>query len=960
MTHSKGSSERNISLSPGEDFVEIPNLYSPYEIDSGKWFFHEDLIKNIKKEFESKPSKNFLLIQGYRGSGKTSTLKRIVENRIILGNEYIPIYLNAGKIRPVELGVFLLSVYKKIKSDLSISDIQIDTPEYSLRTSITIDEIKAFIEKIEEKLQDNKNIVIIFDDVGELLDAEDDTVLNSIANFFKKFIIDRKKFKLILAGRGEKLELVEKKGMYDLLNAACRLELGKFLEKPDIENLIARPVENYLQYDSAAIQEIITITGGNIYCQKLLCYHLINYLNKEQRNVCSKADVHEAVKLTLHDKREDFSYFWNHMPIDARLVAAALADKNVTKQKGQYYFLEESSLLNAIFDEEALHKILTRMAQDRYIKRIEGRRFDDYPYKIPLYGYWVQKKYSLLQTVVENWGWISEHVSLSPLGKIMSIIPIEKIPLEREIVRTTIELSQKWSAIKSSIKQRRIDRKQIEELLFYLCTILSFEIKDKPDDKRTVFTVNMNSLNLSGLEDVLFFIPEREDLTDLDIYYIQDEILRQDKPSNPSFLLCVKKSDKIQELVHKHFLGIVIIEENDLKKLALSSRPVQLFKHEILIKQVKPSLISTYKTEGPVTVTFFGRQDEIGKIVRTRNRNFAVVGARKIGKTSLLYKVREYLPSNTIPIYIDLEAPQDQNYTTFFSLLMDEMKQAYKWVIDFANDLTDMRKLIRELCQKTTKTPLFILDEIDNLLKFDKEHDYQLIKTFRALFNESLCQVILSGYKELYHETNMIESPLYNFCQPIHLDKLKKEDAFALITSPMEGIGIKYDDLEDRELILQHTSCHPNLLQFFCKHLIDKIEEHEAEEDRRTIFKKDIEDLFESIIYENYIINDFYSFFAEDNDPIEKLIILLPLCVLPTKVLFTITEIKNVLKDNNIRLSTGKLMKYLTDLTLRYIFAEERGGKYRFALPIFPEILKRRNNVADLIEEAKEDARKSL
>ena len=107
MAHLKDSSERNASLSSREGFTKIPNLYSPYEIDSGKWFFHEFLIKKIKKEFEAKPSKDFLFIQGYRGSGKTSTLKRIVENRAILGRKYMPIYLDCGEIKPVALSAFL-------------------------------------------------------------------------------------------------------------------------------------------------------------------------------------------------------------------------------------------------------------------------------------------------------------------------------------------------------------------------------------------------------------------------------------------------------------------------------------------------------------------------------------------------------------------------------------------------------------------------------------------------------------------------------------------------------------------------------------------------------------------------------------------------------------------------------------------------------------------------------------
>ena len=55
--------------------------------------------------------------------------------------------------------------------------------------------------------------------------------------------------------------------------------------------------------------------------------------------------------------------------------------------------------------------------------------------------------------------------------------------------------------------------------------------------------------------------------------------------------------------------------------------------------------------------------------------------------------------------------------------------------------------------------------------------------------------------------------------------------------------------------------------------LIEKIETHEAEELQRVIFKEDIESVFESPGYENYIIDDFYLIFKEDVSPIEKLIV---------------------------------------------------------------------------------------
>ena len=67
-----------------------------------------------------------------------------------------------------------------------------------------------------------------------------------------------------------------------------------------------------------------------------------------------------------------------------------------------------------------------------------------------------------------------------------------------------------------------------------------------------------------------------------------------------------------------------------------------------------------------------------------------------------------------------------------------------------------------------------------------------------------------------------------------------------------------------------------------------------------------------------------------------------------------------MLKSYDINISLGKLNEYLSNLSLRYMLIAESGGQYRFALPIFPEILTKRYDLDNLIEEAKEDAKKSL
>jgi len=953
------SSKNNTANSPSYkvDFVEIPNPYRAYDIETGRWFYHEDVIEKVKMEFESHPPRKVIVIHGFIGSGKTSTLLRMVEEPEMLGQRYVPIYIDSGDTAALDTGAFLLFIYKAIKEALNILGLQIDEPNYSFQSTLSFDHMRLFIDCLGNILADNI-ILLIVDDFGKIQQKAAPTALNDIFRFFDYVLHKTNKFSLILAGKGDIFKSFQGTEMSGLLNSAFKIELGMFLERKKIEGLIIAPVKEYVKYEPGALREIVRVTGRNLYCQQLLCYYIIEHLNEKKSRVCTENDVREAVYKTISDKREDFIYFWNNLPYDYKLVFAALADGNVMKREGRFYFMTQSPLLDSILTQPALNELLDRLHDEQHINKIKGRRFDDDPFMLPLYGEWVKTYHPLVQTVVENWEMIAEQVSLSGLGRIMEIIPIENLPLEKDVVRTAIMLSKKWFSIQTQLKQGNTDNNQLNELVYMICGILRFEVKKEPNDRKNVYTINMNRLQLSGLENVLLFVLPRLEYTDNDIQYIQDEILLEDKPSFPSFILCFKKTDKIIQFARKPFLGIALIDENDLSRCVLSSTPLQVFRKDVLITQIRPSVVSPYKTEGPVRATFYGRQDEIGRILGKKVRNFAIVGARKIGKTSLLFKIISEMPPTTMPIYLDLEAPEHQNYTTFLSVLQDKIKEKYNQEVAFQHDLGNFSPVIKELNQ-TGKKPIFLLDEADILLKFDETNDYKLLTVFRALAQERYCQVLISGFKKLYLSKMEIGSPLYNFLEIITLDKLKKNDAISLISEPMESIGIKYDNPGDKILILQHTSCHPNLIQFFCKSLVERIQDKENKKNRRSITRNDIEELFETFDYEKYVINDFYLFFTEDFGSIERLIILLLLKNYPDKDNFTAAEIKEILNANGIGITLGKLAEYLASLRLRYIFLAEKWGNYCFALPIFPRILKG-YELDNLIKEAKEDAKKSL
>jgi hypothetical protein len=117
----------------------------------------------------------------------------------------------------------------------------------------------------------------------------------------------------------------------------------------------------------------------------------------------------------------------------------------------------------------------------------------------------------------------------------------------------------------------------------------------------------------------------------------------------------------------------VLVRECDLKGIALSADRKQSMRG-IVFPQVRPSALSPFRYMGPVTGdSFFGRRSEMQRILNTPNANFIILGARTIGKTSLLLNIRDRLnvgPERSSTIAVFTDATQNRQLGHFQRNLM--------------------------------------------------------------------------------------------------------------------------------------------------------------------------------------------------------------------------------------------------------------------------------------------------
>jgi len=268
---------------------------------------------------------------------------------------------------------------------------------------------------------------------------------------------------------------------------------------------------------------------------------------------------------------------------------------------------------------------------------------------------------------------------------------------------------------------------------------------------------------------------------------------------------------------------------------------------------------------------FFGRVDLIKEILLSAQNGYAITGGRRIGKTSLLIKLKSEVEKNRYPIkpyyplYIDCSI-----FSTFRELNAEIARillpnYYYKKGRNYSFYLKEIFARAKGL---KVKRLLLLLDEIDHLVKMaDSNNLYDnFFDELRTSVNNGDIRLVISGYRRVSMMLNDINHPFYNLCEFKTLGFLNKKEVNDLITIPFKISGI---NIENKEIfiskIYDYTSGHPSFVQFKAKKLFQK---------RKKILEpQDIEEL----ISDRYLIDYILDNFIMNTTPFERLICIIML-----------------------------------------------------------------------------------
>jgi hypothetical protein len=251
---------------------------------------------------------------------------------------------------------------------------------------------------------------------------------------------------------------------------------------------------------------------------------------------------------------------------------------------------------------------------------------------------------------------------------------------------------------------------------------------------------------------------------------------------------------------------------------------------------------------------FFGREKLLSRILNVLHHNsLMITGERRIGKTTFLYHLKKALETDEatdyrfFPVFTDLQGVPESSFfhavmsdvvetlkplpATLTNLRFKTQEEAYDGR-DFSHDL---QRVIEELKTRTAKRVklALLIDEVDVLNDYSERINQRLRSIFMKTFSEQLV-AIMSGVsvKRTWRSEG---SPWYNFFDEVELTAFTRDEAEALIRTPVMGV-FRYEP-EAVDAIIAYSELKPYIIQKFCIGAVNRM----LEARRTTITVADVE-----------------------------------------------------------------------------------------------------------------------
>jgi len=330
---------------------------------------------------------------------------------------------------------------------------------------------------------------------------------------------------------------------------------------------------------------------------------------------------------------------------------------------------------------------------------------------------------------------------------------------------------------------------------------------------------------------------------------------------------------------------------------------------------------------------FFGRQAQLGRMLLHRDKSFAIFGGRRVGKTSLLIKLRSELRKEGLDQTVFFTAQGVKDIVDFCHRLLAavggakiEPKGSVGWY-GIERTRNDLRKEVLLGGRRVT----VLIDEVDDLVKVDQPRGEPVMNMLRSL-NEELhdkCRFVFAGFRLLYDRLIYYYSPVMNFLEPMPLGGLDSKAARRLIEVPLRDyLGYDISKPEVVHMAMEYSSRSPWQVQHFCGRLVQLLEE----EQKDIIDEGDVRQVFEDYTYRTEVVETVLA-----NLSVEQMAIL---CLFLDSAQFTRDEVYKAFEREQLPVDLGYLGRQLNQMVKFGVFGPPKEGRYTFVYSHLPTVIR--------------------
>ena len=240
---------------------------------------------------------------------------------------------------------------------------------------------------------------------------------------------------------------------------------------------------------------------------------------------------------------------------------------------------------------------------------------------------------------------------------------------------------------------------------------------------------------------------------------------------------------------------------------------------------------------------FFGREQEISKIISDNAEGILIYGGRQLGKSALLAQVEELYHDRDKQIIVIREDIKQYGGTVTSAdeiwITMADRLRDFGVVTTASNRRSAVVSDIRSWISENPRgRVLCLFDEADEFLAYEAKNDFPNLMHLKGLMENTnrAFKTVFAGLHQVQRMFRASNSPLAHLGTEICVGPLNRtrkdlEAARRLAEMPMRAAGFRFGSVDAPYEILSYVNHYPSLMQVYGQQLIEHLHSSDIETD---------------------------------------------------------------------------------------------------------------------------------